>query len=563
MKKYLVCLVAVLLLSVGCFAADFDGYIVRIKDNTFDNLKYGEFSVFSDGVLFGEINDSDAVRMIAEEIDEVNEINSEHMLLKAENMESLQQLIDMGIVESYEEDSYLELFGYDYSKNAYYNQQWYLDYINADFAWDAGIYGNGVKVAVIDSGINPIEDLTKNLELGKNYESGKDELDTSDNVSHGTSVAGIIASSCNELATIGISFNASLVPLRVTYVNSNNDTVVSTSAAVDAIYDAVDYFECDVINMSFGSDKRSTEFENAVNYAVDKGTIVVAATGNYGEKPFGNGVVINPPMYPAYYENCIGVGNAERFGGILRIKSSSGYNDRVTIAAPGTGIKVVNKTTTVDGTSFSSPMVAAAAALVKSIDPSIGQAEFKSLITSTANKTYIEPSGQSADKWGAGLLDIKAMLMKLLSDNGFYKSPVNTVNGESYFVITNTGSNEDATGYAVTLSEYSSGKVLTKFELVKDIILAPGQSKEISLTTDDNVFTSNAVIDVYDDHTPGDLNNDGKINILDASILLRHLSNYKTDIVLEGIDVNGDGSANILDVSALLRYIAKYLVKLH
>lgn len=560
MKKIIVCLAIALMFSVGCLAADFDGYIVRVKENTIDNLNTSGMSLFSDSALFSEIDDNDAVGIIAQSVDSVSEINSEHMLLKADNAESLKELIDLGIVESYEEDHYLELFGYDYSLNPSYSSMWYLDYINAEFAWDAGIYGKGVVVGVIDSGVNPLDDLKKNLLPGKNYEKNKDETDTTDTVSHGTSVAGIIAAACNDIATVGISFNSSIVPLRVTYLNSAGDTVVSTSGAINAIYDAVDYYGCDVLNMSFGSDVANTELEKAVDYAVNKGLIVVAATGNYGNKTFNGGGVINPPMYPAYFENCIGVGNAERFGSTLRIKASSGYNDRVTIAAPGTAIKVVNKTETVDGTSFSSPMVAAAAALAKSIDPSIGQAEFKELITSTANSSYIASSGQSTEKWGAGLLDIRQMLIKLLSANKYHGSEINTVNGDSYAVITNLKTDSDLSNYSVSLTEYDEYGDLKNFKII-DTSLSKYESTEISLN--EHGFSKNAIIRIYEDYAPGDLNKDGKINILDASTLLRHLANYNTGVTESYLDVDGNGKVNIFDASAILRYHAGYLVKLN
>ena len=105
MKKLTFTFLIFVLLSTCCFAADFDGYIVKVKDNTVENMS--TVSLFSGAQLMSELDDSEVVELISQELDSVEEINSDHMLLKVDSEESLQELIDLGIVESYEENSYL------------------------------------------------------------------------------------------------------------------------------------------------------------------------------------------------------------------------------------------------------------------------------------------------------------------------------------------------------------------------------------------------------------------------------------------------------------------------
>ena len=559
MKKIIVLLLLALALSSEVFANDFDGYIVKIKDEPLNSLS--TYSVYSDeAALFSEMDDSEFVGFRASEIEEVTEINSDHMLVKADDIETLESLISLGIVESYEENSYMYLMGYVPENNpSYSSQKWYLESINADFAYDAGIYGNEVKVAVIDSGVYPHKDIKANLHPGKNYTVGAVESDTTDDVPHGTHVAGIIASACNDMATVGIAFNSVIVPLKVTKFNDSGEVVVSTDGAISAIYDAVDYYGCDVINMSFGATKYNQYLEAAVNHAINNGVIVVAASGNYGDRAPTVDSGVNPPVYPAYYENVVGVANAEKYGTGFRIKSSSSYNDRVDIAAPGTNILAISNndtgTTTVSGTSFSSPMVAAAAALVKSLKPEINQFDFINLLTTTANASYISSSGQSTQKWGAGLLDIEALIKKTLEGEKYYISDVHTIGDESYIRVTNmTGSFLE--NCFVIISE-NSDEAGTKSEKLK-FSLASSESTEISLTG--LGFSPFALIGKY---IPGDVNGDGIVNIRDASVIIRLGAGYSVSVVEEALDVNGDGVVNIRDASAILRYCAGYDVKLN
>lgn len=560
MKKIIVLLSMCLVLSFACFAVEFDGYIVKIKEDS-ASLLSSAVAEFSDAALFGELDDEGVVELLSEEFDDVSQISKKLKYVKAEDEESLEKLMELGIVEGYEEDILMELFEYDYSLNPVYSQLYYLDFINAKAAWDMGITGKGVKVGVIDSGVSEHSDIVDNLLKGRNYDINGDEEDTTDTFSHGTGVAGVIAAACNNISTLGIAFEAKIVPLKVTYKTSSGGTVVSTSYAMKALEDAVDVFDCDVVNMSFGTDTYNRYLEDAVNYAMNNGVIVVAATGNYGNRTYGGGSVVNPPLYPAYYDGVIGVANAAKSGTTLRIKDSSTYHEKVTIAAPGTDLMLLKNSTSgekVDsGTSFSSPMVAAAAALVKSVKPDIGQAEFKSLLTSTADASYITASGQNSYKWGAGLLDIEAMLSELRCE----VSKPEVVDGEICVFVNNLSPTISYENIAYIIEEYDeSGKLIKS----KADTFSVGTSTSYKISLTKLGFSDRAEVSINYEYCPLDADGNGRINVNDASAILRHIAGYTQKLSEKAADTDASdgGRITILDASAILRYLAGYPVKL-
>jgi len=545
-----------MLLSVGCLAADYDGYIVKLKDNTVDCLT--DSSMYSDMAnLFSDMDDSDVASLLADELDEVTEINADHLLLKAENLDAVAALVEMGVVEYYEEDVLMDLFTNDVEANERYNRQWYLDFINASYAWDLGVYGEGVKVGVVDSGVYKHDDLASNLLDGINYDDTEGTTYNTDSVhngnGHGTTVAGIIAAECNDIGHVGIAFKSKVVPLRV--INAQGK--VSTSDAANAVYDAVDTYGCQVVNLSFGSYKPLTTLYDAIMYAINKNVIVVAAAGNNALVPEDG--VVNRPQYPAYYEEVISVANACKDGDGLSIFVNSTYNDGVDIAAPATEIDTLisgNGYKSRSGTSFASPMVAAAAALAKSVDPSITPAAFTDLIKSTADTSYIASSGKSLEHWGAGLLDIEAMMKKLIGTTEPFVSDVVKVDGEDVVYITNTKSQPGTSDgkFLITISDYDDeGTYLGT--TTERITVAMGETVKFSLTK--LGISSNAVVEVKYDRVLGDATGDGSVNISDATAILLYIAkNYPADVDATLYDVNADGSVNVSDATAILIYIA-------
>lgn len=555
MKKLVCLLLCIVLLSLICSATDYDGYVVKLSDNMAHKLSQN-LSVYSDAYLLEELDDSGVVKLVADELENVTEISSDHLLVMAEDETALDELISLGIVDGYEKNIYYELLGYEVSSNPYYqNQKWYLDYINASFAWNAGIFGNDVIVAVIDSGVNPHSDIKKNLLQGKNFIDVESlgETYTLDNSDHGTRVAGIIAAECNNLASVGISFKTKILPLKVT-----EGSKLSLVDAISAIYYAVEQ-GCDVINLSFGSeDGDSQALKNAINAAISNNIIVVAAAGN-------SALEGNPLIYPACYSNVISVSNAKKnaSGTSLVVSDSSQRNSFVDIAAPGTGIYTLTNTDGVSdsksGTSFACPVISSVAALAKSVNPYISQSQFEELLKASADSSYLSSSGQDATAWGAGLVDIESFLKHLLSDKKCYVSENVTVSGESFVYLTNLSDVEAIQDCTVIISERDSANNLN-VEYLK-CSLSPGESLEISLS--DNGFSSAANVRVIYDRVPGDVNGDEVVSVRDASVILRYLAGYDVAADVSMMDVNGDGVISVRDAAAILRFCAGYNVELH
>ena len=227
---------------------------------------------------------------------------------------------------------------------------------------------------------------------------------------HGTFITGILAAATgNGVGVAGLAPQAEIVPLKCFTAKTG-----SISAVVAAIYDGVDVYQCQVLNMSFGVKQSGVEsglpenpraLEEAVAHAEEKGVILVAAAGNAPSGSTGN----DPVLYPAGYDTVIGVGSVDREKAISKF---SYQNDSVYITAPGQGLHglgIASGTTYVtgQGTSYAAPMVSAAAALALSVKPELTPAEFRDLLLDTAEDLG-EPGWDTV--YGHGLLDIGGLL---------------------------------------------------------------------------------------------------------------------------------------------------------
>jgi len=286
-----------------------------------------------------------------------------------------------------------------------YTSQKDLELIDAKDAWYIGCYGNDIRVAVIDSGVNAHSDLQGNLLPGYNYLSNN--FDTTDNIGHGTSVAGIIAAECNELGTVGIAYRAKIVPIKC----FDNGVETYASHLIEGIYAAVDDYKCDIINLSGGVNEPSQAMEDAVNYAAQNGVIVVAAVGN------GGGII---KMYPAGCKNAIGVGSVNNS---KAHSSFSRRNDSVFVVAQGEDVWMIKGSTyaTGNGTSYSTPQIAGIAAVAKCIDKSVDVHRFKDVLIATSED--LGTVGYDV-RFGYGLVNVGRIIDKLLEDTELFVSPV-------------------------------------------------------------------------------------------------------------------------------------------
>ena len=246
--------------------------------------------------------------------------------------------------------------------------------------------GTPVKVAVLDSGIDQDhEDLSQKIVAQRNFTSSN-RGDVEDRWGHGTHVAGIVGAVTNN--GVGVAGGCPECVLMNGKV-LNDDLNGAYSWYANGITWAADN-GAKVINLSAGGSSPSKTLERAVNYAWSKGAVFVAAAGNSGG---------TSRLYPAYYQNAIAVAATDNKD---QNASFSTYGSSwVDLAAPGANVFSTTpnhdfKNQTINGrskyydygsgTSMSSPMVAATAALVWSTPYGTSNSSVRSRLQSTADK---------------------------------------------------------------------------------------------------------------------------------------------------------------------------------
>lgn len=247
-----------------------------------------------------------------------------------------------------------------------YGSQWHLPKISAPSGWDINVGSSDVAIAIIDSGVNPVHpDLSAKLIVGYNFLAGN--TDTHDVLGHGTAVAGCAAALTNNaLGIAGVAWNNPIMPLVVL----NSSSYASYSDIAKAITYAADR-GVKVINISIGGSSSSSTLQNAVNYAWNKGAIIFACAMNNST---------NTPYYPAACANVIAVAAT---GSSDTLASFSDYGDWIDISAPGVSILTTNNGggySSWNGTSFSSPISAALAALIFSVNPALSNSQVQDII---------------------------------------------------------------------------------------------------------------------------------------------------------------------------------------
>ncbi len=296
-------------------------------------------------------------------------------------------------------------------------EQNYLNVVRAPQAWDLIRNASGIIIGIVDSGSDLThQDLAANIFYNTadpvngfdddgdgftdNY-AGWDfvgatgsniKADNNPNVvgpanDHGVHVSGIASAvSNNGVGVASIAFNAKLLIVKAGPDDSGSDIYRG--------YEGIKYAAdkgAKIINCSWGSKSASSFGRDVVNYALNKGCLIVAAAGNSGS---------NQPDYPAAFQGVLAVANTDNSD----VKaSSSNFGDYVTLAAPGNSILSTTFNNTYGystGTSMSSPVVASAAALVKSYLPSLSMQQVGELLRVTAdnidakNPAYIGELGK-------------------------------------------------------------------------------------------------------------------------------------------------------------------------
>ena len=447
-------------------------------------------------------------------------------------------------------------------------EKWYLeDIMNIPAAWEKyQTCGEGVTVAVLDNGYYlEAPDFPTNLWDDGNGNHGWNTANNTSDISpamkpdgtalndsvHGSNVAGVIGMASNGANGIGAAFGAELMLIKVAsdnYTSSDTKTKI-TSAAVASGINYARMYGADVINMSLGIlSSYPTTIKTAIDAAYSAGVVLIASAGNNAT---GTATALS---YPAAASNVIGVmaidktdtssltdfSNYDENGGTYYDVAAPGY------AVLGCGIEA-GKFSLLSGTSQSSPLVAACAALYLSVYPDRSVDDVYNSIRNSATKKVTSNSTVSTSQtYQYKILDAVELL-----DFGEIKPEIE-------FNLSTTIIHEPKTGYIYGLDEgYASisdyitvteGTGTTEF-----VPTALGNGTGSVL----NVYTLSG--ELYKTYTViifGDVNGDCFADGHDAVItdcIANNFGEY-SDCIKYAADVDFDGTVDQSDVQLIAGY---------
>jgi subtilisin family serine protease len=317
--------------------------------------------------------------------------------------------------------------------------QWYFNTVQAQQAWDIAHGDSSVIIGIVDSGVdwdhpdladniwvNPGEDLNGDGQItGIDWNNADDDsngyiddffgwdfagLGYPDNnpmdfgIGHGTHVAGIAAAVTNNAEGIaGMSWNCTIMAVK---------TSVDESPYVPYGYEGILYAAdngADVINCSWGGPGFSQFDREIIDSALARGAIVVTSAGN---DPGTSPPDTCPANYPSFYDPVIAVAATNQSD---RAAGFTYYGSWVDVSAPGVGIYSTAWDDTyrfLQGTSFSSPLVAGVAALLRSVDPDMTVEEFEAKMWYTSDD--IDHLNPGYEGWlGGGRVNAHKALLSL------------------------------------------------------------------------------------------------------------------------------------------------------
>ncbi len=368
------------------------------------------------------------------------------------------QLVEQGVVKYAElegivrtqpspnDPEYSKQYGFNNTGQSIKGQAGKLDSdIKLESAWDVA-KGSGVKIAVLDSGIDLNHpDLASKVVLQKVFAANSV---LADKLGHGTHVAGIISANTNN--TQGVAGTCPDCQLMIGKVISDGN-VGQWSEVASGVTWAADN-GAKVINMSLGGYEFSNTLKDAVNYALQKSVIIVTAAGNDNT---------TNKFYPGGYDGVITVAATDNKD---QKASFSNYGDWVEVAAPGKDIFSTLPTEShsyqgngvalnydyLSGTSMAAPMVSGVVALIWSTQPNASSHEIINKLYDTADK--INGTGSS---WTKGRVNAEAAV------GGGNRLPTGVVDEYSCSKVRGWAYDPDESGKSIGVHVYVNGPVGT------------------------------------------------------------------------------------------------------
>jgi subtilisin family serine protease len=278
---------------------------------------------------------------------------------------------------------------------------WGVYKVKAPSVWSEST-GAGVKIAVLDTGIGPIDDV----KIWGGYNFVNNNLDTADKYGHGTLVASIIAAQFSSLTGIvGVAPDAQLYAVKVI----DDQGGINLNHAISGVQWAIDN-DMQIISMSWCINDVNNALKQVLDLAYSKGILMVAAAGNTGDIAYGVGC-------PAGYSSTIAVSAIK--------EDTSKYEQACTgseieLSAPGVNVGAIgidNKFRSITGTSFAVGYVTGTAALVWAKNTSLTNIQVRDILCKTA--TDLQPNdGLERDIFfGYGLVNAAAAVQAVSNNN--------------------------------------------------------------------------------------------------------------------------------------------------
>ncbi|WBB77493.1 type VII secretion-associated serine protease mycosin [Micromonospora sp. WMMD882] len=274
------------------------------------------------------------------------------------------------------------------------NDQWHLRYLKVAEAHKI-TRGEGVTVAILDTGVDRHPDLRSNLLRGIDIVAGGSGDGSNDLHSHGTAMAGLVAAHgrATGIGALGIAPAAKILPI-TTSSKDNRGTIDDLAAGIEFALTK----DADVINIS-STGGPNARLQQAVEAAIEADVVVVASAGNY---PLDYTV-----GYPARHPGVIAIGGIDQKGNQAQVSITGREID---VVAPATDIYSTSydgKYAKGSGTSSATAIVAGAVALIRARFPELSAREVAHRLTATA---VDKGAPGRDDEYGYGVIDLVAAL---------------------------------------------------------------------------------------------------------------------------------------------------------
>ncbi|WP_301129337.1 S8 family serine peptidase [Streptomyces cacaoi] len=285
------------------------------------------------------------------------------------------------------------------------DKQWYLDSMQAEEMWKVST-GKGVKVAVVDSGVDKSSPGLKGKLLPGHDASSASGDETSDLSGHGTTMAELIAGSGAEGTLKGLAPGAKIIPFRFATGKANRpgETAEAIRAAADS--------DAQIISMSFGA-PASNSLVDALKYAKRKGKLLLASTGNDAKEG-------NRSNWPATDLEVAGIAAVDKSG---EVTDFSSHGKNVDLAAPGSQDIPgrckghMESYCPGGGTSSATAITSASAALIWSKHPTWTANQVLKVLLDTAGRTW-KDKDSSSTYVGRGAVRPRVNLLEGKGDPG-------------------------------------------------------------------------------------------------------------------------------------------------